>query len=97
MPDKKFVPVAQGRTTLDIELSDGSQWSIPLLSSLNVRKAREFAKKLRGADDENIDVFVDFLDENCPGLTDALTMGVLNEIVKLWNQAEIDRGQSMGE
>lgn len=97
MPDKQFISVNGGKRTLDIELSDGTRWSIPLLSSLSVREARAFSRKLRASEDDATDVFIDYLDEKCPGLVDVLSLSDLNDIARLWNQAEIERGDNSGE
>lgn len=96
MPDK-FQLLDTERATLDLRLSDGSEWHIPLMSSLTPREARELARKLKDESDDNLDVFIDFLDEKCPGLVDLITMGALNQIAMLWNEAETARGESQGE
>lgn len=93
--------IDSNRASLDFKLSDGSEWSIPLMSSLGVREARALARKFRegadGGDTDTVDAFIDFLDEKCPGLVDAVPMGTLIEITKAWNAAEAARGGSVGE
>lgn len=96
---EKYTKLDNEKRALNLELNDGSKWRVPLMSSLNPREARELARKMRDGDEasENVDVFIDFLDEQCPGLVDAIEFGALSEIAKLWGQAEMERGEDQGE
>ncbi len=78
---------AGGGRELRFALSDGSEWSIPLLASLNARDARGLMDAVKSAGDDATGVMVDFVDAKCPGLIDKVSLGTLNDIVAAWMEA----------
>lgn len=89
MADKNSIVLDNAKKTLNIQLGDGSEWEIPMLTSLNAREARKIARSFKDGDEGNVDIFMDLLDDWCPGLLDRITMDTFIEITKLWNGAEL--------
>ena len=89
MADKSNIVLDNAKKTLNIQLGDGSEWEIPMLTSLNAREARKIARSFKDGDEGNVDIFMDLLDDWCPGLLDRITMDTFIEITKLWNGAEL--------
>lgn len=89
MADKNSIVLDNAKKTLNIQLGDGSEWEIPMLTSLNAREARKIARNFKEGDEGNVDIFMDLLDDWCPGLLDRITMDTFIEITKLWNGAEL--------
>ena len=73
----------------------GKTWSLPLVGSLPVKRARDIAALTKLPEAEQLDAAIAIFDELCPGLTDVLTSDSMNAVVAAWAAASgITPGES---
>ena len=96
-----MVRIAEDRHELGFELSDGSEWSIPLPDSLPVAEALEMNAAFNAANGDGTKLtqaFMAFLDKHAPGLTELLTLGEMTSIFRAWGEAQSQvMGVTLGE